>query len=669
MESVLHDAETRLAQQADALAAERLQWDAARQHLEQKAHENEAQRISLESVLHDAETRLAQQADALTNERAQWDAIWLELEHKAQAAESQRSKSESCLRDAEARLARQAEVLATERAAFNALRQEMEQKALALENRKTELESALRDAEARLAQQSDVLVSERSQWETTRLEMEQKHQETENQRTSLQIALEEVESYLSRQTEEHASERSQWHLARLELEQRCLGHEEQQAALQNVLRQAEATLANAIEAHNSEHAQWQTARLELEEKCRILDQLQAELKSALRESESRVAQLTEDNDSKAEALEENRQKLAQLHADVQRLEAELAALQLRYQELSRFSSAGMVLTTLDGQVLRCNETAAQMFGFGGDEEAQEHPFKIYAFEGVLKDRLELSGKLENVEWAYLTRDGRLIRLLENASLIAGPSGEPSHVERILTDVSRTHPLSSETRHTRRMESTTDLAAATVKSLQDICASLARCAEALKDSAGDANRVHEIAETLLSDGNRGIKHARQFFSVVKKADRTQELLDINNVLAGNDAMLRNLAGEDIEMQTVLSPRIGLVSANRQELVQLISSLMASSREVLPMGGTVSIETSNVEFEPSAAGHPAEMPAGIYVLLTVAADGCSLQPERRIGSIQTIVDRMGGWLETASTAQSGNVYRIYLPRVEILGPASH
>jgi hypothetical protein len=181
-------------------------------------------------------------------------------------------------------------------------------------------------------------------------------------------------------------------------------------------------------------------------------------------------------------------------------------------------------------------------------------------------------------------------------------------------------------------------------------------------------VYEVADTLLNDANRGIKHSRQFFSIAQKADRTQELLDLNRVLAENDAMLRNLTGEDIDLQTALSTRIGLVSANSQELAQLISSLMTSSREMLPMGGTVSIETSNVEIEPSTSDPSAEMRPGTYVLLTVTADGCSVRPERRIGSIQTIVERIGGWLETAGNSQSGNICKIYLPRVESFMPVA-
>ena len=455
-----------------------------------------------------------------------------------------------------------------------------------------------------------------------------------------------MESYLSQQTEEHASERSSWNLARLELEQKCLSHEDQQTELQNALRQAEATLANTVEGHNSELAQWQTMRLDLEQKCQILEQQQTELGSELQRSESRSSQLAEENNSKAELLGAKLQQIELLQANVQQLSTEMAGLQLRHQELSQYSTAGMVLATLEGQVLRCNNAAARMFGFAGAEEAQsgEHAFHLYAFEGALKERLLQSGKIENIEWASLTSDGRLIRIQENARLLEASAGNPACVERILTDISRTHPLSAEIRRARRMESTTELAIATIKNLQDLCASLTHYGARLKESAEDEKMVCEVADTLLKDANRGIKHARQFFSVAQKADRTQEVIDLNKVLANNDAMLRNLAGGDIDLQTTLSTGIGSVFANSQELAQLISSLMTSSREILPMGGTVNIETSNVEIEPSTSDSSREMHPGTYVLLAVTADGCSIHPERRIGSIQTMVQRMGGWLET-------------------------
>jgi signal transduction histidine kinase len=213
-----------------------------------------------------------------------------------------------------------------------------------------------------------------------------------------------------------------------------------------------------------------------------------------------------------------------------------------------------------------------------------------------------------------------------------------------------------------MESTGDLAAATVKSLKDVCASLAHSGELLMKSPVDGDAVQRLAEALLADANRGVKHARQFLSVALKADRAPALLNINDILVNNDPLLHSLTGADIDLQTVLAPQIGLISADHNEMVQLIGSLLASSRDALPLGGTVTIETSNIEIDSLAASYPAGLKPGIYVQIAFSADGCAVQPERRMGSNRTLAERMGGYLETANDPKLGNVYRVYLPRVE-------
>jgi hypothetical protein len=61
----------------------------------------------------------------------------------------------------------------------------------------------------------------------------------------------------------------------------------------------------------------------------------------------------------------------------------------------------------------------------------------------------------------------------------------------------------------------------------------------------------------------------------------------------------------------------------------------------------------------------MPPGTYLRIVISADGCNVKPERRIASLKETVDRMGGWLETVNDPQRGNIYKVYLPRVEPLG----
>ncbi len=662
------EAEARIAQISEELNAERAAHDSARQEFEQKSQEIENLRASLDASRQEAEARIAQLSDELNAERAARDSARQEFEQKFQETENLRDSLQASLRDMVTRLTQQTEEFHAERGQWSSIRSELEQKHRMSDEQYAASRTALQHAESVLADKMEELNSERTQWDAVRAELHEKLKESENQRLSMQAALDEVKSYLSQQIETHAAERSQWNLARLELEQKCLHHEEQQAAVQTALREAEASHAHRTEQYENQLAQWNALRIEWEQKCQAEVEQKTALSEALQETESRCAQLAEDYEDKCAQLDRALQQQELLQAEQKQMLTELADMNLRYHALSQLSMAGLVMTTLDGRVLNCNDPAARMFGYDGVDEVRsksgEYQFQIYAFEGALKQRLLDDGKLENVEWSSLTRDGGLIRIQEHSKLIIPASGEEPCVERILTDITRIHRLGEEIRRSRKMESASDIAAATIKSLQELCISFVSRGEILAESAEDGKAVRSIADGMQQDAQRGIKHARQFFAAIQKADRLPEPLDINEVLTNNDILLRNLLGEDIDLQINLLPRLGMVFANRQEFVQLISGLMANSREALPLGGAVIIETSNIEIEPSASGDTPGMQAGIYVRLLVSADGCSVYPERRIGSIRSLVEQMGGVLDTQNNSQSGNVYQIYFPRVEAL-----
>jgi PAS domain S-box-containing protein len=662
-QAALQDAESRLAMLAETQNSEISRRDLALQELEQKYKAFETQTLVLQSALHDAKSGLSQTVEMHNTELARRDATYQELEQKLQAAEEQVLANRTAANEARAGLAQLAEKQKSEMSRRESTYREMEEKLRAAESQI----QMLQGDQSGLEQIVETHLAELAKRDLAQKELESKYQNAEKQRGALQATLQDVESSLSQIIEKHSTELSQRDFAQKKAEQKYMTAEKQRIALEDALQDAQSSLAKSSEKYATERAQWNLSRQEMEQKIHSAEKIQATaMQSAVRETESRLAWISEQNQAKAIQLEKLQQELDQIKEAYGQLTAASSDFHLRNQRLSRFTSVGVVLATMDGRVIQCNDAAAKIFGYANAEEALsqtgQNQFRVYAFEGALAQRLHHDGKLENVEWSSLGRDGRVIRIQENSALLEVPVGDAPLVERILTDISKMHKLSEEVRRARRMESTGDLAAATVKSLKDVCAALAHSGELLVKSPADSNAVQQLAETLLADANRGVKHARQFLSVALKADRTPSLLNLNDILVNNDALLHSLTGADIDLQTILTPRIGLVSADHNEMVQLIGSLLASSREALPLGGTVTIETSNIEIDTLAAGYPAGMKPGIYVQIAFSADGCAVQPERRMGSNRTLIERMGGYLETTNDPKLGNVHKVYLPRVE-------
>jgi PAS domain S-box-containing protein len=692
LEGIAEESAARLKLQIEEQSAERAHWEQSRQAFKDQCAKIETVAQSLRSAqaslaetygteqeqwklqiqelqqqLEASEIRFNQLSEAPRTELAQMDLIRQELEQRCRDAEAQRNDLQNELTEAQSRLLHLTEGYGAEHSQSTAARLELERKCQNAEEQKNTLQNALNDVESQIAHLAEKYKEELSQRDLAQKELETKNQAAEEQQLALQHSLRDAESNSAQLIENHNLELSQYEFAQKKAEQKYQASEMQRLAMQSDLHQAEGKVAQLEEHYGAERTRWNSEKAELEQRFQTAEKEHAAaLQNAARETESRLAWIAEQNQSKAMQLEKIQSTAEQLEADCKRLTIESADYRNRYQRLSQFTSAGILLAKRNGLVLECNDLAARMFGYVGPEDALaqtgENRFQIYAFEGALDARLQQDGKLENIVWASLGRDGRLIRIQECATLIETSGAEGPLVERILIDISEIRKIDEGKWHAHQLEQAGDLAAATIKSFKDLCTSLAHTGELLMNAPDDGNAVRRIADALLNDAKRGAKHAGQFLSAAQKAERTPALLNLNEILLNNDVLLHCMAGDDIEIQTSLAQRIGLISADRNKMVQLIGNLLANARETLPLGGTVTIETFNVEVASPVSGIPAGLPPGIYICMVFSADGCALQPERRNTSIRAIVERMGGRMETINDPRLGNSHKVYLPRVE-------
>jgi two-component system cell cycle sensor histidine kinase/response regulator CckA len=117
---------------------------------------------------------------------------------------------------------------------------------------------------------------------------------------------------------------------------------------------------------------------------------------------------------------------------------ELESAEQRYRLLFERSPAGVLRTTLDGQILECNLACARIFGYASSEEFIASPVNDRYFRP--EDRstfVAILGKvkrLTNYEQYLRRRDGSKVWLLGSANFVEGRGGAPAVNEETFVDI-------------------------------------------------------------------------------------------------------------------------------------------------------------------------------------------------------------------------------------------
>jgi signal transduction histidine kinase len=91
------------------------------------------------------------------------------------------------------------------------------------------------------------------------------------------------------------------------------------------------------------------------------------------------------------------------------------------------------------------------------------------------------------------------------------------------------------------------------------------------------------------------------------------------------MLPRLIGEDIELEFVAGSMLGKVKADPVQIEEVLINLVANSRDAMPKGGRLVIETANVRLDEAYAEGHSIVPPGEYVLLAVTDSGQGIAPD--------------------------------------------
>ena len=369
---------------------------------------------------------------------------------------------------------------------------------------------------------------------------------------------------------------------------------------------------------------------------------------------------------------------------------DVTARKRREEELTRLSlavdqAAGpIVITDPQGIIVYVNRAFEQVTGYSRAEAVGQNPRMLKSGKHDEDFYKSLWAKLERGEtWTGVfvnrRKDGSLYDEESSIFPVHDAGGRVINYVAIKRDATHEHLLEAQLRQAQKIEAVGQLAGGIAHDFNNLLTIVSGYCQLLAERMEVESPLQGYVEEIKKAGDRAVSLTRQLLAFSRRQVLQPQPLDLNAVVSNMEKMLRRLIGEDIELKIMLLPDLSRVKADPGQIEQVILNLAINSRDAMPEGGELTVETANLELDASYTQRHAEIIPGRYVMLAVSDTGLGMDAATQarifepffttkekgkgtglgLATVYGIVKQSGGYIYVYSEPGKGATFKVYLP----------
>jgi signal transduction histidine kinase/CheY-like chemotaxis protein len=235
--------------------------------------------------------------------------------------------------------------------------------------------------------------------------------------------------------------------------------------------------------------------------------------------------------------------------------------------------------------------------------------------------------------------------------------------------------------TQKLEAIGTLAGGIAHDFNNMLQGILGYAAYLKMKVPADDPMYEPLTVIEHSAERAADLTKKLLGFARKGKYIIEPLNLNDVAENVITIITRTFDRKIKTETALNPGLWTVEGDKSQIEHVILNLCLNSRDAMPEGGTLRIETFNAEITKETKPH-VYMKEGKYAVIKVIDTGAGMDEEIRkrifepffttkevgkgtgmgLSMAYGVVKNHNGFIEVDSAPGKGSTFTIYLPATE-------
>jgi two-component system, cell cycle sensor histidine kinase and response regulator CckA len=366
---------------------------------------------------------------------------------------------------------------------------------------------------------------------------------------------------------------------------------------------------------------------------------------------------------------------------------ELRDSEVRYRRLFESAQDGiLILDAETGEIRDVNPFLIQLLDYSREEFLGWAIWDLGLFSEIAASKaafeeLKDKGYIRYADLPLKTKDGRTV----NVEFVSNVYIEATKkiIQCNIRDITASKHAGQREQlllQSQRMEAVGQLAGGVAHDFNNLLQVILGYSEMLQEREDLSYSIRKMISKIQDAGISAKNLTQRLLAFSRRQVLQPVFLDLNDAVNRIQLLLDGLIGDDIKLESVLSPVLGTIESDPHQIEQVLMNLAINARDAMPDGGKIVFETANVEIDETYDQQQHFVKPGRYVMLTVTDTGTGMDAETQshvfepffttkevgigtglgLSTVFGIVKQSGGAISIYSELGHGTAFKIHFPR---------